>query len=274
MTNNRFVFIVPCFNAEKTIERMLMSVLCQTYDNWLILIRDDLSTDGTVEKIEKVCERMVVPWRVRWISEFGKTVSGKRSIESRSSGTWPMKEMSAKVIVDINSEKFWEVKNVLAMIRDDVVENFDIICRIDGDDFLTDLCALQDINAVYNQSGCEVLWAKHRWGDTWQNISGPLPQDADPYKHPWVTSHFKTFRKHLINDINEENFKGSDGEYIKRTGDQAIYLPILYKSSKRMFFPREVYYYTIDMSPETFASDDAKFQKSEGEFLRSRRFVK
>lgn len=237
---------------------MLMSVFCQTYENWLILIRDDMSTDSTVDIIKTVCERNGVPMMVRW---------------SDSLKTLRTDAPNKKVIVDVNNEKFWEVKNVLAMINDPVVKEDDIICRLDGDDFLCDLCALQDIDLAYRQSECDCLWTTHRWADSLQNISAALPPDADVYKHPWVTSHLKTFRKNLITGVNDENFRGEDGEYIKRTGDQAIYLPVLHRAKRRAFFPKLTYYYTIDLKPETFQSEDAKFQRSEGEFLRKRGYV-
>jgi hypothetical protein len=225
-----------------------------------------MSTDDTIVKIKDTCEKMNVPWIVQ-----GKTFFG----QGCEPYGWPdeIEKFEPKVLVVENEEKFWEVKNVLSMIRHEYVKDDDIICRLDGDDFLTDLCALQDINLAYERTGCEVLWTAHRWGDSHHNISAALPEHADPYKHPWVSSHFKTFRKHLINDVKEENFCGEDGEYIKRTGDQAIYLPVLHKTKKRLFFPKQVYYYTIDISPETFQTDDAKFQQAEGIFLRNRGFV-
>lgn len=262
MKKNRFVFVVPAFNAEKTVEQMLASVFYQTYDNWLILIRDDMSTDETVEKTRKMCERNSVPHKVR----------EKHPGVTRSQGYYD-DEHKPKVVVDVNKEKLWEVANVLAMIKDEDVQEDDIICRLDADDFLTDLCALQDLDAVYDEHEIDCLWTAHRWEDTHQNISAPMAPDADPYKHPWVTSHLKTFRKHLITNVNDENFRGEDGEYIKRAGDQAIYLPVLHNSAKRGYFPRMMYYYHIDMSPETFQTDDAKFQKSESEFLRARGYV-
>jgi glycosyltransferase involved in cell wall biosynthesis len=244
-----------------------MSVFCQTYDNWLILIRDDMSTDETIARLAETCHKHDVTY---WIERDGKVID---KIVYDSDTKKYLTRGDAKVLVVENVEKFWEVKNVLSMIREDVVRDDDIICRLDGDDFLTDLCALQDINVAYQQSGCEALWTAHRWGDTHQNISQAMPSDADPYKYPWVSSHFKTFKKYLINDVKEENFYGADGEYIKRTGDQAIYLPVLHKTKKRVFFPKQVYYYTIDMSPGTFQTEDAKFQQSEGQFLRNRGFV-
>ena len=238
---------------------MLMSVFCQTYDNWIILIRDDMSTDSTLHQINRVCERNGIPSQEIWEGE----TSADNVVEPGSS----------KVYVWKNNEKFWEVKNVLSMIRSECVEEEDIICRLDGDDFLCNLCALQDINVAYIQSGAECLWTAHRWADTWQNISQALPDGADVYNHPWVTSHMKTFRKSLITDVNEENFKGEDGEYIKRAGDQAIYLPVLHKAKSRIFLPTVTYYYTIDMSPKTFQTEDAKFQLSESDFMRQRGFV-
>lgn len=242
---------------------MLMSVFLQTHDNWLILIRDDMSTDGTVEKIKEVCLHNGIASRVR----------SKEGDAKRGHGKLPYMVEDCKVVVDVNDEKFWEVKNVLSMIRDDLVREDDIICRLDGDDFLCNLCALQDINVAYEQSGAECLWTAHRWADTWQNISQALPDGADVYKHPWVTSHLKTFRKSLITGVSDENFRGPDGEYIKRAGDQAIYLPVLHNAHIRVFLPTVTYYYTIDMSPETFQTDDAKFQKEEAEFLRNRGYV-
>lgn len=261
MKNNRFVFVVPCFNAEKTIDRMLMSVFCQTHDNWIILIRDDMSTDKTIANIKRTCERNQVAFEV---IENGIPHYEKEGVSVYG---------TIKVYVDKNTEKFWEVKNVLAMINHPSVKEDDIICRLDGDDFLCNLCALQDINVAYNESNADCLWTAHRWAETWQNISQALPDNVDVYKHPWVSSHLKTFRKSLISDVNDKNFRGADGGYIRRAGDQAIYLPVLHKSKRRVFLPSVCYYYTIDLAPETFQTDDAKFQLSESEFLRQRGFV-
>ena len=102
-----------------------------------------------------------------------------------------------------------------------------------------------------------------------------LPKDSNPYEHEWVSSHFKTFRKKLINDVKDENFRGSDGEYFKRIGDQAIYLPVLQNSKGNWHFePRVMYHYTIDLKRETFQTQDSKYQKEEAEYLRKRGYLK
>jgi len=236
--NNRFVFVIPAFNAEKTIQQTLLSVYAQTHQDWKIIIRDDLSTDNTI-KVAK---------------EF-------RNIF----------QLENKIEIQVNLEKKWEVQNVLEMISQ--CHDNDIICRLDADDWLTDLDILTILNYRYAIDNVDVAWTAHRWGFSHQNISGPLPDNIDVYKHPWVTSHFKTFRKKLINNINDKNFRNENGAYFKRIGDQAIYLPILNCAKKRHFEPVVAYHYTIDMNNETFHTDDAKFQKNESEFLRNRGFI-
>jgi glycosyltransferase involved in cell wall biosynthesis len=236
---NKFAFIVPVYNAEKTIQQMLLSVISQSYPNWRLIIRDDMSTDGTVQFIKN------------FVNGFG---------------------LHNRVSLTVNQEKHWEVRNIVEALKE--IEDDEIVCRLDGDDWLSDLDTLAILNARYNQLDVDAIWTAHRWGFSNQNISGPLPHDADPYNHPWVSSHFKTFKKHLVSEVKDENFRGQDGEYFKRIGDQALYLPVLHQARGRWHFePMVAYHYTINMKPETFQTDDAIFQRKEAEFLRIRGFI-
>src|SRR3990167_4659145 len=99
-------------------------------------------------------------------------------------------------------------------------------------------------------------------------------RSVDPYQGEWRTSHLKTFRKRLINRINDQNFRGEDGEYVRRAGDQALYLPILHEAKRRVHLPMVTYAYRCDMRPQTFQTDDARFQRDEALYLRQRGFVK
>ena len=126
----------------------------------------------------------------------------------------------------------------------------------------------------YNETEADAMWTSHRWSFTDFNISKELPREANPYVHPWVSSHFKTFRKKLISNVKDDNFRNADGEYFKRIGDQAIYLPVLHNAKGNWHYePKVMYHYTIDIKEETFNSDDAKFQKSEGDYLRKRGYI-
>lgn len=237
---NRFVFIAPMYNASETLGRMLHSLYGQSYDNWRLILIDDLSD---VEE-ERACHEILHTFR---------------QLDSlRVREVW-------------NQEKKWEVANVLHGIS--LCEPDDIVCRIDADDWLTDLDALAIIDHAYRQHGLDCLWTAHRWGLSDKNISGPMPPDADPYSHPWVSSHLKTFRRRLLDGVNDENFRGEDGQYIRRAGDQAIYLPVLHNSRARAYLPRVMYHYTINDVPETYQTPDARFQRDEALFLRARGYV-
>ena len=240
MSGNRFVFVAPMFNAEATLPQMLYSLYGQSYPNWRLVLIDDVSDPAQAASAKD------------WLERFDHLSVGKVT------AIW-------------NAEKKWEVANVLAGIN--LCEDDDIVCRLDADDWLTDLDALVMIDQVYRQTGCDLLWTAHRWGFSDKNISGPMADGADPYKHPWVSSHLKTFRKRLLNDVKDENYKGEDGNYIRRAGDQAIYLPALHNSKKRIFLPRVVYHYTINDVPETYQTSDARFQRDEALFLRARGYI-
>lgn len=237
---NKFVFVAPMYNASETLPRMLHSIYGQSYENWHIVLIDDVSSLEHREKCKS------------WIEKFDGMNPGKITT------VW-------------NSEKKWEVANVLHGIS--LCDDSDIVCRIDADDWLTDLDALIILNSSYYQNSCDLLWTAHRWSYSDKNISGPMPDNADPYSYPWVSSHLKTFRKSLLNNVKDENYRGEDGSYIRRAGDQAIYLPALKNSKKRMFLPRVMYHYTIKDEPLTYQTDDAKFQRDEAIFLRQRGYI-
>ena len=238
---NKFVFIAPMYNAAATLPRMLHSLAGQSYENWRLILIDDVSNDHNKNDCRLTVDKF-------------KTLIGE-----------------SKISYIENDEKKWEVENVLRGLS--LTNDDEIICRIDADDWLTDLDALMMIEQVYQSNNCDVLWSAHRWGYSDKNISGPMKLGANPYEHPWVSSHLKTFRKKLINNVNDENFRGEDGNYIRRAGDQCIYLPVLHKATSRVFLPRVLYHYTIEDIPETYQTPDAKFQKNEAEFIRERGFI-
>ena len=238
--SNTFRFVCPMYNASKTLPRMLHSLYGQSFSDWHLILIDDMS--DLVHRVECTSTLQLFD-----DIEYGKVTT-----------IW-------------NDKKLWETANVLkgiSMCNDD-----DIICRIDADDCLSDLDALAIVDAAYVQTGCDIAWSKHRWALSDKNISGPMPDDADPYNFPWVSSHLKTFRKRLINNINDINFRGEDGNYVRRAGDQALYLPLLHDAKKRVFIDRVLYHYTINDVPATYQTDDAKFQRDEALFLRARGYV-
>lgn len=244
MVNIHFSFVVPTRNSSKTLKQALGSVAFQSYDNWDMIIVDDVSTDDTVSKIQLECQKLKIEEKVKIIQ---------------------------------NSDRRWEIQNTLEALK--YVESDSIVCRLDLDDYLCDLNALDIMSQAYQKiPDLDVTWSNQRWFSDGKltnfNISRELPYGADPYVHTWVSSHFKSFRKSTIEHVNEDNFKDENGNYFKRIGDQAFMLPAIKNARKYVYIPHPFYAYRCSLEPETFQTEDAKFQKSEAEFLRKRGFVK
>jgi glycosyltransferase involved in cell wall biosynthesis len=250
MQNNHFVFITPTYNSEATCRQTILSLAAQSYQNWKLIVIDDMSTDNTRRVILDVASSL---------------------------GLWKYGSNSNKIDLIINKEKKWEVENTLiglSKCKDD-----DIIARIDLDDYLTDNNALEILNMVYNQNPkLDAVWSAHRWfsdedGLTNTNISGPLPKGTDPYKI-WVSSHLKTFKKSLLNNVKDENYRGKDGKYFKRIGDRAFMLPALYNAREWLYIPLVFYAYRCSQRPQTFQTEDARFQAEEASYLSNRGYIK
>ena len=51
--NDKISVIMAAYNCEKTVEKAIDSILAQTYENWVMIICDDGSTDGTLEILNR-----------------------------------------------------------------------------------------------------------------------------------------------------------------------------------------------------------------------------
>ena len=57
MQNTKITILMATYNGSKYIEQQLDSIINQTYENWELWIRDDLSTDSTIEIINKYVKK-------------------------------------------------------------------------------------------------------------------------------------------------------------------------------------------------------------------------
>lgn len=233
----QFVFVMPVYNMADCLEKAISSVAMQTATNWRMIIIDDCSDDMSVEVAQRAVERL--------------------GIEKR-------------VLMRINPERRFALANVVAAVRE--CDGSEIICRLDGDDWLCDIDALSIINKVYGECKPDVLWTKNRFGVSGHNRSGPIPERESPYHYPWVSSHLRTFRKSLFDSVPDVNFRDEQGEYFQRTEDQALMLPLLHQSKKNMFLPIVAYHYSCERD-EVVSPEARELQRSIATFIRERGFL-
>ena len=232
-----FVFILPTYNMESSIERALQSIASQTYSRWRVILSDDCSSDETLAVAKQTCEKL---------------------------------GMSDKIEMSRNESRLYALENCLTAIQS--CKPHEIICRLDGDDWLCDSDALSLINKSYIDCNPSVLWTKNRFGFSNHNRSAPLPNGADPYEYPWVSSHLRTFRMELFSSIPDANFRNSEGNYFKRVEDQALMLPLLHLSHRSMFLPVVTYHYSCERD-EVSDSEARGTQADIATFIRERGYV-
>ena len=233
----KVIFVSPCYNAEKNIEKLIDSIRSQNDSRWHHVIIDDISTDNTYEVAQKYTQD------------------------------------DSRFTVIRNSEKKYALRNIIEASRD-FSSNQNIIATVDGDDSLCNNDAVSKLIQCY-VAGKDVVWTAHKWDINGMNISRTMPENVNPYQWPWCSSHLRTFRSSLLDKIKDSNFKDWRGQWFKRGYDQALMLPILSLTKNRYFLNDVCYKYNIESVSLPAAQRDKceRDQISTVNFVRARGFV-
>jgi len=198
------VIVSPFYNCAQYIARCIQSVAAQDYFNYHHILIDDCSTDNTFEVV-------------------------KSTIESLP------KNLINKFTIIKNSERVGAVKNQISAIKKIVNQNA-IIMLLDGDDSLVnDNTIFNYYNNIYDET------TEFTYGSCWSMvdniplISQPYPESVKKSKSyrqhhfNWILpyTHLRTFKRHLLNDIDESQFKDSDGNWYRAGGDGAVFYAFL-----------------------------------------------
>jgi glycosyltransferase involved in cell wall biosynthesis len=105
--------ITVSFNSVKTIEKTILSVLNQTYNNIEYIIIDGGSTDGTVDIIKKYSDKIKY-----WISEKDNGISDAFNKGIMAS--------HGEIIGIINSDDWYEIDAIESIIKLDEENNADV----------------------------------------------------------------------------------------------------------------------------------------------------
>ena len=242
---NKFVFLTPAFNCENDIKKTLFSMLAQSYENWRAIFIDDVSDDDTGQVVVDISKKLGLGDRIKVVRR---------------------------------EDKFGETKNTLEEIKN--IDDNEIVCRLDGGDWLTENDTLTYLNEIYKQYKPGVLWTNHRWAYTPTNISGPLNLQPNQtvYEHPWVSSHLKTFKASNLKRVPKYNFFDENGEWITIACDQTVFLPMMHMCALRneplIHFPLVCYHYSIDLQkPNLYHNERSYNQRDMALWVRERGFL-
>jgi glycosyltransferase involved in cell wall biosynthesis len=214
---NKFIVIVPVYNAEPFIEKCLKSILNQTYKNFELVVIDDCSTDKTYEVINKVH------------AEFGNSFNVCQNHI----------RVGSPLATFIKGIEFFSFNKE------------DILVTVDGDDFLYDNSVFEYLNNSYQNENIYMTYGNFiPFSGTYGKFCKPIP-DTQTYRRSgaWYASHLRTVKKKLFDLINKDDLRDFNGEYYKMAGDAAYMYPIIEMAGKNhLLFIDKVLYVYNDMN--------------------------
>lgn len=207
--SNSAVVVVCARNCESWIAKCLQSVVDQTYSDIGIVFVDDSSDDKTLE--------------------IARSILGDRK----------------HAIIVNNQHRNFVLKNTSVAVGEYCDNPESVVFTVDGDDWLACSTAIEEMMEKHKQY--DVVWSRYKPTDN-SYVNSNLLSSNDIRKHPWVTSHLRSFKKFLFDAIQDKDFRDEDGDYYKMAGDLAVMFPILEMTphDRRYFYDKELYVYNHD----------------------------
>jgi len=194
MIENKLIFIVPFRNCFNYIEECANSLLSQDYTNWVAYFSDDKSFDYTHTKIPK----------------------------------------NEHFVYHRNEERLTALMNIHETIKRVSPNPNDIICILDGDDYLCRVDAMKIVNSLYQD---KTLLTYGQYLFPWGEIGHSKAYKDEVHfltnlRNGFVASHLRTFKyklykKFMDMDPNLTHFKSENGEFFSMTYDVAIMTPLM-----------------------------------------------
>lgn len=196
--DNRFVIVIGSYNNEQWVKQNILSVLSQTHTKFKIVYYNAASTDKTGDLVAEFAAK-----------DPRITLA---STNERHLKTWFFE----------NLEKF------------ETIYDNDIICVLDGDDFMANEDVLMYLNEVYNKTNCWMTYGGMIVWNGGESVQEAYPQNSLPpeevfnkklYRRDlWRYSHMRTCRGFLWKKLNKEDLKSKhDGKYMTLDDLSTVY---------------------------------------------------
>ncbi len=210
---NRFVFIIPFRNVKPYIKQCYNSLLSQINKNWIAIFCDDLSDDGSLDDIPK----------------------------------------DDRFIIRRTTHRITALPNIHYGIVESNLNDDDIICILDGDDFLIRNDSLDILNNLYDDKTL-LTYGQYVWPNG--NGGHCIPYNTQTFANlrngGYWASHLRTFKFKLYKEILNQDpdlrcYKDNEGNFYKTCYDIAIMTPLMEMAGLEniKFNSTPIYYYRL-----------------------------
>ena len=230
--SSHFKIIVPFYNVEEWVKVCIRSVKLQSYKDFQCILIDDISTDGSVEIVEK------------------EIANDDRFMLVR------------------NTEKAYALKNIYDAIALSEPHEEDIIVTLDGDDWLANKDVLNKLNSIYTQSSCWLTYGSYAEypngarGKFAKKIPAHVMQNNLYRESEWCSSHLRTFKHHLWSRIKKEDLLDNNGDFYKMAWDLAFMFPMLEMAGDKSKYINDILYIYNLGNPLNDHKVDGRLQQS------------
>jgi len=184
------VILTTTYNCENFVEKSLFSIMSQKYKDFTCYITDDMSTDKTVEIIEK-------------------TIKG-----------------DSRFVLIKNEKKMYQPGNYDQVIRGLNIPDDEICLEVDGDDWLPNANVFGLINDVYQNQDVWMTSGSFKYQDGRPGFALPPQNQNNIRQQTFTLSHLRTWKSWLWKKINQQDLKDTTGEYWSVAGDLSFMFPM------------------------------------------------
>ncbi len=221
--NPAFVLVIPSRNNEAYIKANLGSIARQSYQNYRVIYLDDISTDQTREKVMAYAEHYQLTNRLKLIKMPERNRQGAARFRAYH------------------------------MCDDD-----EIICMLDGDDWLYDAEVLTRLAGAYHAGAMATYGSYVRFenGQLQSFVYGPgedfdhgLVKQVGIRRHRWITQHLRTGYAGLFKRIRYQDLVDADNCFLKVATDVCEMMPVLEMAYPQIAkISQPTYVYNVDAS--------------------------
>ena len=213
--NNKIKVIIPFYNPGEFLENCVSSAITQKYDNYEIIFIDDMSTDGSFDKLPHDDDRVTV------------------------------------IKNDVRKTALENIHNAIMNHCDPG----DIVALLDGDDWFPNKKVLKYVNDQYDEHDCWIMYGQAQWTDLRRGFATKYTEEEfkNVRTAPFRVSHLRTFRAGIYQKIAEQDpeftrLKDSEGKFYRWAYDTAMMFCIMELAGydKTMFNDTILYIYNRD----------------------------
>jgi glycosyltransferase involved in cell wall biosynthesis len=203
------VILTGFYNAEKYIERSLLSIMSQRFKDFTCYITHDMSTDNSVNIVKEL-----------------------------------IKDDNRFILIDNYEKKLYQAGNFDNVIRyNKNINDDEVLVEVDGDDWLPDSNVLTRINEVYSNPNVWIANGSFKYSNGTPGFAKPQTNFENLRSQFFTASHIRTWKAFLWRKIKEEDLKDENGNYWQWSGDLCFMFPMLEMSGEEHYrFMNEINY--------------------------------